>query len=183
MSRGLATTESGETTDPLWIGWEHFPNCPGTSVDRRCTDYWAEAAGSAGLSSLSFAQREAINPARHPRAALGLFSDEHNPVSTSTHMSTDGGPPEDGGARLLPQVPSRALGALSLWSLVAWVFGCLLTAVLAGQGSPFWVEVLRRLSLTRDRLRADRLRFREGEPYTEEPEPTTQDSRKQDAPK
>ena len=163
MSRGLPTDDREAATGPLWIGWEHFPNCPPTSTDRRCREYWRNAAGSAGLDGLDFKQREAINPLRHPRAALGLFVSDREPASTATHMSTDGGPPEDGASRLLPQVPPDLLGALSTWPVLAWFFGCLLTAILAGQGSPFWVEVLRRLSVTRDRLRADRVRFREGE--------------------
>ena len=153
---------------PLPIGWNRFPNCPGTSTDPRCFRYWSAAAQQAShqapqdgkVPKLSFGDKKALNPIHHPRLALGLLPDAMDPVSTSVHMSTDGGPPQDGAAQTVPELPQSFHGALSLWSVIAWLLGCTLTGILAGQGSPFWIEVVRRLGVTRDELR-DKRRLRD----------------------
>lgn len=142
------------------LGWGFFPNCPPTSTDGRCLRYWQRAESSFDLSGLSFEERRQINPLRSPRRALGMFSDDtrpsrNTPVPTLEHTSTDGGPATDGG-HAGSEIDPSLLGALPIWSLVGWIFGCLLTGFLAGLGSTFWIEVVRRLAVARDELRRQR---------------------------
>lgn len=138
------------------IGWNLYPSCPPLSTDSRCAAYWLATTRSFDLDSLSFEQRSSLNPTSHPLRALGFGTQvSGSPISTLVHTSTDGGPATDGGPTGDPsQVPLQ--GSLPIWTLISWMLGCLLTGVLAGRGSPFWIEVVRRMAVTRDRLRQQR---------------------------
>lgn len=160
-------------SDNLAIGWDLFPYCPPTSEDERCIEYWQGVVGGFDISVLGFEQREALSPARRACVAvfgfLGTCDGKEGAGGTQapqpalvSHTATDGGPA--GGDR------ARGAGAASVgagasdeapeWpagALLFWVLGCGLTGVLAGQGSPFWYEVVSRLGRLRDDLRKARV--------------------------
>ena len=138
------------------VGWDLFPNCPPTSTDWRCADYWQRVVESDDYTRLTYGQRRQLNPLAHPSTAFLSASAPADrpggePPSTVDHTATTGGPAggRAAGAAGDEDLPASYHGKLGGRALFGWVFGCILTGLLAGVGSPFWYEVVQKLGLIR----------------------------------
>lgn len=168
----------------LAIGWSLFPSCPPSSPDPRCIAYWQASVDSFDLTRLDYEARLALDPPRRICAAVrGLLpggGHEGQPTAEQArvdlaHTATEGGrgggdrarartgadPTALDGRSSCPSSPLSRSAPIPATALLFWALGCVLTGLLAGQGSPFWYEVVAGLGTVREKLRDIRTRSNE----------------------
>lgn len=145
---------------PFPIGWDYFPACPDGSPDPRCQGQKTDKE-----IEVTSAQKAAYVPATDGIESWALFVALRKAV-VPTH------------ARLVfgREVfrERRAAVPSATWS---WIFGCLLTGLLAGLGAPFWYNAATSLMSAANRVRGSRQRL----VSNEETDPTAGNQRTQGA--